>query len=192
VKIGIIAEDNSDVMVLQAMTLTMLKPRNIGFSSFVGDGCGKLRRKCAAWAQNLVNCGCHWIVLVHDRDNRDIQETEQLRRDLTEAVNTGRAKINLILIPKKEIEAWLLYDADAIATVFGRNHQLPRLPGDPELLQDPKSYLQGLVRKKYRKSYLTTLHNPAIAKHIRTERLRRSPSFRPHFAFVAQVRATLR
>ena len=53
-KIGIIAEDDSDVAVLREITLALLKPHRIGFKHFVGDGSGKLRRKCGAWARNLM------------------------------------------------------------------------------------------------------------------------------------------
>jgi hypothetical protein len=58
-KMGIIAEDDSDVAVLRELTLSLLKPSRIGFKHFVGHGCGKLRRKCRAWACNLVRQGCH-------------------------------------------------------------------------------------------------------------------------------------
>jgi hypothetical protein len=65
---GIIAEDDSDVAVMREVTLTLLKPRVIGFRQFVGDGCGKLRRKCGAWAEILARQGCSWLVVVHDLD----------------------------------------------------------------------------------------------------------------------------
>ena len=187
-KIGIIAEDDSDVAVLREITLALLKPRRIGFKQFVGNGSGKLRRKCRAWAVNLVKQGCPWIVVVHDLD---LHQEPTLRADLTTAIAPAGAKASVVLIPKREIEAWLLYDAAAIATAF---HEIKfvALPGDPESLLDPKKHMRELIRKKYRKDYLTTIHNPMIARHIDLSLLNTSKSFAPHPKFVVKVKALLR
>lgn len=186
-KMGIIAEDDSDVGVLREITLGLLKPRTIGFSRFVGDGCGKLRRKCGAWARNLVSQGCPWIVVVHDLD---VHDEHQLRAQLTRAIAPAQAKASVVLIPKREIEAWLLYDAAAIAAAFSESGH-PQVPENPESLLDPKKYLRDLVWKKYRKEYLNTVHNPLIAKHIDLSLLGRSGSFAPHVAFARTVRGML-
>lgn len=186
-KIGIIAEDDSDVAVLREITLTLLRPHVVGFKRFVGNGCGKLRRKCAAWARNLVQQGCPWLVVVHDLDE---YKEQQLRRDLTEAIRTANPVVSVVLIPKREIEAWLLYDGSAIAAAF-RERVAPRLPGNPEALQDPKKYLGELIRRKYRKDYLNTIHNPQIAKHIHIRFLRQSSSFAPHITFTTTLRRHL-
>lgn len=187
-KIGIIAEDDSDVGVLREITLTLLRPRNVGFSRFVGDGCGKLRRKCGAWARNLVQQGCPWVVVVHDLD---AWNEKQLRTHLEQAIGPAQAKASIVLIPRREIEAWLLYDCGAIAAAF-HERALPKLPGNPESLTDPKKYLRDLVWKKYRREYLNTVHNPKIAKHIDPAVLRGSASFSPHIDFTAKIRAALR
>jgi hypothetical protein len=187
-KIGIIAEDDSDVAVLRELTLTLLKPHAIGFKRFVGNGCGKLRRKCAAWARNLVQQGCPWIVVVHDLD---VNNEQQLLQQLTGAIAPARARVSVVLIPKREIEAWLLYDGRAIAAAF-RENEGPRLPGNPEAIQDPKKHLRDLIRRKYRKDYLNTIHNPQIAKHIHIPLLRQSRSFAPHFVFTTAINQLLR
>jgi hypothetical protein len=183
-KIGIIAEDDSDVAVVRAVTLSLLKPHNIGFKWFVGNGCGKLKRKCGAWAQNLVRQGCPWIIVVHDLD---VYDERQLRIQLNEAIVHARAKVSVVLIPKREIEAWLLYDSKAIAVAFNENKQ-PKLPGNPESLLDPKKHLRNLIWKKYRKDYLNTVHNARIAKCIDVSLLKRSMSFSPHPIFTSKVR----
>ncbi len=186
-KMGIIAEDDSDVRVLREITLALLKPRTVGFSRFVGDGCGKLRRKCCAWAKNLVSQGCPWIVVVHDLD---VYDEQQLRTQLTRAIAPAQAKASVVLIPKREIEAWLLYDGAAIAAAFSERRH-PQVPGNPESLLDPKKHLRDLIWKKYRKEYLNTVHNPLIAKHIDLRLLGRSGSFAPHLAFARTVRGML-
>jgi len=187
VKIGIIAEDDSDVAVLRELTLKLLRPKNVGFKRFVGDGCGKLRRKCAAWARILVQQGCPCVVLVHDLD---VYNEKELRATLEEAIHTAYAKAKVVLIPKREIEAWLLYDGLAIARAF-KSAEPPHLPGDPESIADPKKHLRDLIWKKYRKEYLNTVHNAPIARHINIGLLRKSASFSPHLAFTQKVRGMI-
>ena len=186
--IGIIAEDNSDVSVVRELTLTILRPRRIGFNHFVGHGCGKLRRKCSAWATNLVRRGCPWIVVVHDLD---INDERQLKSDLLNEISGSGASAQIVLLPKREIEAWLLYDADAIAEVFSERTPL-RLTGDPENLPDPKNYLGTQILRQYHKRYLSTVHNEQIARKINVRQLERSNSFAPHLPFVSQVRRSFR
>jgi Domain of unknown function (DUF4276) len=185
--IGIIAEDESDVAVIREITLTLLKPSTIGFKRFVGNGCGKLRRKCGAWAKILVDQGCHCIAVAHDLDTNN---EAQLRAELETAVAPAKAQASVVLIPRREIEAWLLYDAEAIAKAF-REHKRPALPGNPEALGDPKKHLRNLVRAKYGKRYLHTVHNVLIAKHINVARLAGSHSFAPHLNFVQRVHVIL-
>jgi hypothetical protein len=184
---GIIAEDDSDVAVLREITSSLLKPHRIGFKRFVGNGCGKLRRKCGAWARNLVQQGCRWIVVVHDLD---VHDEEGLRAELTAAVVPAGAQASVVLIPKREIEAWLLYDGHAIAEAFREKHR-PKLPGNPESLRDPKKHLRDSIWKTYRKEYLNTVHNCLIAKYIKLSLLERSASFAPHVNFVGTVRNML-
>jgi hypothetical protein len=160
VKMGVIAEDDSDVAVLSAITLTLLRPYSIGFRKFVGDGCGKLRRKCGAWARILVRQGCPWIAVVHDLDTGN---ERQLRDQLTASIAPARARVSVVLIPKREIEAWLLYDASAIASAF-RERLLPPLPGNPESLQDPKKYLGDLIKKKIRQNLSQYSAQPSNCK----------------------------
>lgn len=186
-KIGIIAEDDSDVEVISEITLALLKTKAVGFKRFIGGGCGKVARKCAAWARILVQQGCASIIVVHDLDTND---ERQLRHDLTAAVAPANATHSVVLIPKREIEAWLLYDAAAIAAAF-RETKHPKVPGDPESLPDPKRYLGDLIWRKYHKKYLNTIHNAQIARRINVSRLRQSPSFAPHITFTSGVRQTL-
>jgi hypothetical protein len=186
-KMGIIAEEDSDVAVLREITLSLLRPHVIGFRGRVGHGCGKLRRKCGAWANNLVMQGCRWIAVIHDLDRNNEQ---QLRTQLTQAVAPAGAKASVVLIPKREIEAWLLYDGAAIAAAFRERISAP-VPGNPESLSDPKKHLRDLVRRRYNREYLSTLHNPMIARNVSLTLLRRSASFAPHVAFTNLVRRTI-
>lgn len=185
--LGIIAEDDSDVVVLKELAFSLLHSRRLGVKHFVGHGCGKLRRKCGAWAHNLVRRGCRWVAVVHDLDTYD---ERSLRKTLETAISDVRTKASVILIPKREIEAWLLYDPSAIAAAFNER-RCPRLPGDPESLADPKAFLTALIWKAYRKEYLNTRHNETIANHISVSRLARAASFAPYPPFVAEIRRNL-
>src|SRR5664280_1699067 len=171
----IIAEDNSDIVVIKAVTLSLLAPHRIGFKRFVGKGCGRVRSKCRAWAENLVRQGCLWVTVVHDLDKRNECE---LRQELELVIAGARSRASVVLLPKQEIEAWLLYDAAAIAMAFNESKH-PKLRHNPESLDDPKGYLGDIVWKHYRKDYINTDHNEAIAKYVDVSLLKRSPSFAP-------------
>jgi energy-coupling factor transporter ATP-binding protein EcfA2 len=121
----------------------------------------------------------------------DVHNEQELRALLTRAITPVKAKASVVLIPKREIEAWLLYDRDAIAKAF-READLLKLPGDPESLLNPKAHLRDLIWAKYRKRYLHTVHNSQIAKYIDVVFLRRSKSFAPHFAFAEAARKMIR
>lgn len=186
-RIGIIAEDLSDFEVLRTLTRRMLLPHEVGFSRFVGHGCGKLRRKCRAWAEILVRKGCSFIVVVHDLDRND---RRILRRQLEDAVAGLSAQGTIVLIPMAEIEAWLLYDNQALGKAFRRT-KCPKLPGNPESLPDPKSTLARLVWRIYKRRYVTTLHNARIAEHVRIALLKRATSFAPYRPFIKRVVAAM-
>ncbi len=187
-KVGIIAEDLSDVSVIKELTLSMISPKRIRFCHFVGHGCGKLRKKCRTWAELLANQDCPWLVVVHDLDHSDERE---LRAELAAQISLVRARAKVVLLPKREIEAWLLYDAGAIANAFGETIK-PRLIGNPEALLDPKDYLDNLVSRQYGKKYLSTIHNERIAHYIDVRFLANSRSFSPHPPFVMQIKSNLR
>ncbi len=187
VKLGIIAEDESDVAVLREITLSLLRPEKVGFKHFVGRGSGKIRRKCRVWADVLLRSGCKWIAVVHDLDEYD---ERGLRAQLAKSLKGIKAWAMVILIPKKEIETWLLYDSEAIASTFDLRIR-PKLPPNPESLSDPKKYLRDLVWQNYRRDYINTLHNAAIAKGVRPARLASCGSFQPHPVFVSSVREGL-
>ena len=57
IRIGVIAEDTSDVEVLYELTAKLIEPNKFSFRRFVGKGCGKIKRKCGAWASALQTKG---------------------------------------------------------------------------------------------------------------------------------------
>jgi hypothetical protein len=131
--------------------------------------------------------GCRWIVVVHDLDT---ENEKQLRTQLENAIAPAGARASIVLIPKREIEAWLLYDGAAIAKAL-RESKHPKIPGNPESLSDPKKHLNDLIWKYYRKRYLNNVHNPLIAACVDMSLLKKSGSFAPHFVFAKNVKSQL-
>src|SRR5712671_6506045 len=127
VKIGIIAEDQSDVAVT-AELISKLIPRNrFSIRSFVGHGCGKIRAKCREWANQLRSRGCQALILVHDLD---LCSLTKLRKALDTAITPCPITPHVIVIPIQEIEAWLLCDPHALRRVFSLK-KAPSLPRHP-------------------------------------------------------------
>jgi hypothetical protein len=180
VRIGIIAEEDNDVDVLYELTCKLTPESNFRFSKFVGHGCGKLRRKCGAWARNLIQRGCSHIVVMHDLDSNDknVLYTE-LEGDIR---HIGR-EYYLILIPVHEIEAWLLFDPVALKETFGMR-KAPKTPTTPEKVSDPKKCLRDIVRKSCEKQYINTIHNKRIARAVRINKLLPCTSFSPYPDFL--------
>ncbi len=183
VKIGIIAEEVNDVDVLYELTCKIIKENQFSFAKFVGHGCGKLRRKCAAWARNLLARGCSHVVVIHDLDNRDEQ---QLRKILETEIDGVNFNCTIILIPIQEIESWLLLDSRALKTVFNMR-KLPQIPKSPEKLANPKEFLGKLVKATSRAQYLNTIHNRRIAREISISKLRHCTSFSDYPRFLVDV-----
>jgi hypothetical protein len=182
-RIGVIAEDRSDIDVFCEITRKIAK-RDFVIKPFLGKGCGKLRRECSGWAVNLREQNCTLLVLIHDLDNNEISD---LQNQLREALGLSPIRNSLIVIPVKEIEAWLLSDEDAIRQAMNLRTRVSRIP-NPETIDNPKEHIERLVEQKSqgRKHYLNTVHNKKIASMINIEKLKRCKSFLPLEQFLRQ------
>lgn len=179
--IGVIAEDTSDVHTLYEFTCKLAPAASFKFRKFVGHGCGKLRRKCKAWAENLADRGCDFLVVLHDLDDRVEQA---LRMELDALVPRDRFQAHLVLVAVREVEAWLLCDGPALQAVFNSRTQ-PKLPAHPERLDDPKAELRVRIKRAAGSTYSNTIHNRRIATASAIELIEaKCPSFRPFVAFI--------
>ena len=179
--IGVIAEDTSDVDVLYELTCKLKKENTFSFKIFVGHGCGKLRSKCTAWAENLIKRGCSYLIFLHDLDSNNEAD---LYKKLTDRVKDAGFKAFVILIPVREIEAWLLSDAIALKNTFGMT-KTPNVPGRPETLMHPKEKLRDIVWRMTKKHYINTIHNKRIAADIRIHKINTCRSFKSYPKFIA-------
>ncbi len=180
--IGIIAEDESDFCSIRILIRRIAKNDNINMKKFLGKGCGKIKRKCNAWAHQLIKRGCSFLIIVHDLDNNNINTLRQL---LVDALSPNPFKKHLICIPIQEFEAWLLSDPDAIRTAMKLNKN-PNIKGLPENIESPKEYLGKVIdiTSKGEKIYNNTKHNEKIAANLNINKAKKCTSFIPLFQFV--------
>ena len=183
IAVGIIAEDRSDVDVVDVI---IRKSTNATYTtkSFVGNGCGRIRNKCREWAENLRERGCKLLILVHDLDAGSLRK---LQEALVKALGDSPTKPFVIVIPIREIEAWLLADHNAIRTALNIRESIKKIP-NPEGFPRPKEYLRDLIYRVSKKeiTYLNTVHNVKIAAASQLSNFRRCESFRPLQDFIVR------
>ncbi len=174
-KIGVIAEDNSDIAVISEIFEKYMDCSTFTIKKFVGNGCGKLRNKCGAWAKLLSSLECEHILVFHDLDrNSEIQ----LRRTLSKKVCKGEYPNSIIVIPIEELESWLLSDSEAIKQVFNLV-KAPKKIDNCETIKSPKEHLRDIVWALGKKRYLNTVHNQKIAKNTSIINFKRCKSYEP-------------
>jgi hypothetical protein len=180
---GVIAEDHSDVDSVKILIQRITGISKVGTKRRVGKGCGKIKRKCNAWASQMRDCGCSLLILLHDLDNRDIAE---LRQQIEQSLDPCPIARRLICIPVQEYEAWLLSDPSAIKDCMNLK-KTPRVSGLPESIDSPKEYLGERIRTASdgERLYINTKHNVLISKGVCIDTIaKRCPSFIPFLQFV--------
>jgi len=182
IKIGLIAEDQTDYEVLNIFTCKLIEESKFKFLHHFGHGCGKLKKKCAAWAKNLVDRGCNHIVVMHDLDDN---KEKVLRKSIEEKIRNINCINRLILIPIFEVEAWLLSDSNALTKTFKIQNNIKDQINNPETIKDPKKHIGELVRKNCNIRYVNSIHNKKIAQEICIDELsRKCRSFKPFQDFI--------
>jgi hypothetical protein len=180
--IGVIAEDQSDVEVIEELIRKIVPNEGTVVRSMTAGGCGKLVGKCRQWASHLKSRECDVLVLLRDLDDKS---KATLSKELEKALSPCPIPRYLIVIAVREIEAWLISDPQAIRTVFNLKADVPSV-GNPESLEDPKKQLADLVysRSAKTKRYLNTQHNKRLAAALRLECVRKCKSYLPFEKFI--------
>lgn len=169
-KVGLIAEDESDIESLKELLKKVVKQENIGFKSFVGRGCGKIKRKVDDWAKQLKLRGCKVLILVHDLDRNN---HETLFKSIRDSIEPFIIADTFISIPVEEMEAWFLADPNAIKIALKLQKNI-KTYHHPERVRSPKEVLGMEIEKasKNSKIYINTKHNPLISKQVDIELLK--------------------
>lgn len=163
-RVGLIAEDESDIDALKELIKRITGKPNIGFKHFVGRGCGKIKRKADDWARQLKSKGCKVLFVIHDLDRNNHDDLLNL---ITNNLHPFIITDTLINIPIEEMEAWFLSDEKGLKQALNLK-KVTRVYHHPETITSPKEVLGIEIEKASNdtKIYLNTKHNTIIAKTI--------------------------
>ena len=169
-KVGLIAEDESDIDSLKELIKKVTKKENIGFKFFVGRGCGRIKRKANDWARQLKLRGCKVLILVHDLDRNNY---EVLYKEIKDSIEPFTIADTFISIPIEEMEAWFLADPKAIKNALKLKKDIKTFH-HPEKVKSPKEVLAKEIEKASNNSkiYINTKHNLLISKKLNVELLK--------------------
>lgn len=180
--IGVIAEDQSDVDVVNEILLKYAISNRFCVRKFIGNGCGRIKGKLSSWSKQLAASGCKFIIILHDLDRK---KEDTLRSDLERMVPKELKKTCHICIPIEELEAWLLADCDALRAAFSLK-VTPKRIKQCEAVKSPKEFLRDFIWTAGKKRYINTVHNVRIAKHSTLASLRQCNSFVQLDGFITQ------
>jgi hypothetical protein len=184
IRLGMIAEDNSDIEVITELVCRLRSEDEIIVRKFIGHGCGRIIGKCNQWSEILFIQGCKYLILVQDLDERKL---EDLFTTLCNAINGCSIRRRVVVIPIREIEAWLLSDCKAIKNSLGLKQNFSEIP-NPQLLHDPKKRLSELIylRSGKQKRHIIS-DNRKIASRTNINKLLRLSSFVPLYNFIKEI-----
>ena len=184
-KIGIIAEDNSDIDTLLEfiVRITDVKFKKATYAS---QGCGKLMRKCQKVSKNWISQKrVTHIIICHDLDRKRYKELyNELHGKISALPNCN--EVFCIVIPIEEMEAWFLSDSEML------NRKYPGINikeiSHPEKIKSPKEYIERKSRDKCKPRYLYTTANPELAKIIDIPKIQKKcPEFKKFHDFVSKI-----
>jgi len=141
-----------------------------------------MQKDALPWSRELYRKGCTHLMLVCDLDDNALAD---LSARLTSALQGSPIVPRVVVIPVREIEAWLLADHEAMNAEF--EFRPPLKPhANPEALLRPKERLGELIERRSggRVRYQNSVHNRRIAEHATVANLRRCPSFGGFYEFV--------
>jgi hypothetical protein len=181
-RLGVIAEDESDVEVVGVLARKISQAR-FAIRKAIGHGSGQIQKKALDWARVLYSKGCTHLMLVQDSDQNDAKD---LRGRLTQALAGAPIARRVVVIPVREIEAWLLADHEAVNKALKLRPPLKK-QANPQGILHPKEHLGALIEQRTARHihYTNTIHNVRIAEHARIDcLLSRCASFKGFEAFV--------
>ena len=114
---GVLGEDKSDFQTLKILVQRLADKKKVDILGKGYTGCGELLKKGGEDLKLLSDMGCTRFVIAHDADQRDFRDVQ---RDLVDKIikPSGIKKSICLLVPVREIEAWLLADIEAVTIIF--------------------------------------------------------------------------
>jgi hypothetical protein len=140
----------------------------------------------------MPRIAAHWaectLLIIHADGAGDPDEAR--RNCVTPGIEAARSKIPDIVtaacIPVREIEAWMLADAEVFRTLLGGKSQ-PALPAEPEREADPKLTLGRILKEGGMRREPEELYR-LFGEEVRFEALRTLPAF---VAFESELSAAV-
>ena len=186
-KIGIIFEcgpNGADQQVCEHLAHRLLP--DIEVVSITLDNKPKLLRDCGPAAATLLQQGCERIVIVWDLYPPWRKKEPPCRKKDREEIQASLSnsdvpirQVALICI-KEELEAWLLADGRALATVLSRPTHPVKVPDrkNPDQAQNPKKQLNQIFKKNLRPPYVDRMDARKIVQALPDlNKIRRSTTF---------------
>lgn len=158
VRVGLIAEDQSDRAVLEAVIRKALPMSEVAFEHVRARGDGEIIARWEKLVGLLAPVDC--VVLCIDADGRS------LGADPLSSFRTRVKRAGLLpVIPVQKIEGWLLADDGAVRKVTG--HRAFRAIANTETNSDPKKVLKRTVRSgRRRPEFNERRDNPKLANEM--------------------------
>lgn len=178
--IGVISEGDSDFEVLKELIKKIKINNEIVLKRKIGKGCSRIKTKCNSFATILKNQNCKKLIIIHDLDDK---KYDILYNQLKLSIEPSPIIDYKIIIPIKAIEAWLLSDMKAILKTFNYDKFVKEIP-NTERIHKPKDHLNKLVKNRFKKTYLNTVHNKKIASHMDLKKLLKYSSFKHLYDFI--------
>jgi Domain of unknown function (DUF4276) len=181
---GVIGEGDSDTETLKVLIRRLAENPRLPVKIKSFGGCSRMLKDGARQLQAFIDIGMKKLIVAYDADGHPTEQCKNLV--ISRIVQPSQTEnICCALIPKEEIEAWILADVEALEKVC-RWWRVSPVTGDPESIPNPKDHLEGLNRHwKGKPAYSHVVHNSRVAGFLNLDTVhRRCPSFRPLKEFV--------
>jgi hypothetical protein len=186
----VIAEDKSDLECLKVLIRRLANDKTITIEGKGYHGCGDMLKNGALLLRSYgKQKNFRKFIVCYDRDEESSQKRyEQVISEIIKPAGIKKSEnLICILIPTKEIEAWILADTQAISKVFS-SWKAEEEFLHPETIDNPKEKLVGLINKgRARPLYTDSSNNKPIMNYLNLDIVKKKcPSFAELAAFVEQ------